>query len=385
MLALPLTSAATGLVVAISLLIICWLFTYLTATLVLEINLWLDGEPSYISMAQQTLGRGGAGFAWLCFLLMFYSLLAAYIDGGGALLQAAMQSLFAKAIPGWLGALLWALLFYGIVFLGTTTVDYVNRLFTLSLVIAYALLMVVGLPQAQLNFAIPAHSSYLIWASLPVLITSFGYHIIIPTVRHYLRGNLRQLLRVLWWGSIAILSIYVLWDCLVFGILPNQGPHSLINVLNSGEAVTGLTNAISSQLAHSFLPDTIRFFAFFALASSFLGVAYGLFDLIADGLKIKKTKHGRILASALTFVPPIIFALSYPQGFILALGYAGMFVAILHGLLPIAMVVAGRRKFANIAIYQAPGKWIGLIAATLFFSIVIFADLAMQLHWLSVG
>ena len=40
--------------------------------------------------------------------------------------------------------------------------------------------------------------------------------------------------------------------------------------------------------------------------------------------------------------PPLLFALFYPSGFVAALGYAGVFVAILYGLLPAFMVWHGR-------------------------------------------
>lgn len=63
---------------------------------------------------------------------------------------------------------------------------------------------------------------------------------------------------------------------------------------------------------------------------NFLGVSLGLFDFLADGFKQSNTHGGRFRTALLTFVPPFMFAILYPQRFILALGYAAIFVAILE-------------------------------------------------------
>lgn len=60
-----------------------------------------------------------------------------------------------------------------------------------------------------------------------------------------------------------------------------------------------------------------------ALATSFLGVALGLFDYLADLFQRSNTAAGRLQTGAITFPPPLAFALFYPRGFVMALGYAG--------------------------------------------------------------
>jgi len=49
-----------------------------------------------------------------------------------------------------------------------------------------------------------------------------------------------------------------------------------------------------------------------------------------------------MLLLVLMFTPPLLFALFYSRGFVVALGYAGVFVAILYGILPTLMVWRGR-------------------------------------------
>jgi tyrosine-specific transport protein len=110
-----------------------------------------------------------------------------------------------------------------------------------------------------------------------------------------------------------------------------------------------------------------RFFSFFAIVTSFLGVALGLADFLTDGFKIKKTWEGRLVACALTFIPPLIFVFTYQRGFYLALEHAGAFVAILLGILPCLMAW----KLKSAPFYQS------VMGKTLLLSIMIFSLLVV--------
>lgn len=73
----------------------------------------------------------------------------------------------------------------------------------------------------------------------------------------------------------------------------------------------------------------VHLFADLALATSFLGVALGLFDYLADLFQRRSTVSGRLQTGLITFLPPLAFALFYPRGFVMALGYAGVALAVL--------------------------------------------------------
>jgi len=71
-----------------------------------------------------------------------------------------------------------------------------------------------------------------------------------------------------------------------------------------------------------------------------------LFDFLADGLPAQlhalRFKGGDLLVAALTFIPPMIFALYFPHVFVSALAYGGIFVAVLLVMLPAIMAWSGR-------------------------------------------
>src|SRR5579864_4112356 len=85
MLALPVATAQLGFWGATALLIACWAIMTASAFVLLEVNLLLPQNTNIISMAGATLGRFGQAMTWVVYLVLLYSILSAYIAGGGDL------------------------------------------------------------------------------------------------------------------------------------------------------------------------------------------------------------------------------------------------------------------------------------------------------------
>ncbi|SQC93761.1 Tyrosine permease [Cedecea neteri] len=100
----------------------------------------------------------------------------------------------------------------------------------------------------------------------------------------------------------------------------------------------------------------MHLFADFALATSFLGVSLGLFDYLGDLFARNRKASGRLQTGLMTFLPPLVFALFYPQGFVMALGYAGVALAVLALLVPSMLVWQSRKQHAEAAWRVAGGK-----------------------------
>src|SRR3990167_146980 len=83
MLALPIATAQMGFWGSMGLLIVCWMIMTACSLLLLEVNLWLPPHSNLISMAGATLGWPAQVLAWVAYLVMLYSILCAYISGGG--------------------------------------------------------------------------------------------------------------------------------------------------------------------------------------------------------------------------------------------------------------------------------------------------------------
>ena len=199
-----------------------------------------------------------------------------------------------------------------------------------GLILAYFLLA--AFVPSHMDFSYLLHVDYsAIWIAVPVMITSFGFHIIIPTLTTYLHHDKKKLRIILFLGSLVPLVVYLFWEFLVLGTVPLEG---LISSWSTGQ--TGAF-AVSQVIENKWITSVSSTFAFFAIVTSFLGVSLSLSDFLTDGLKMRRFSLGREFASLLTFIPPLIFVLVYQRGFIIALQYAGIFVAILLCILPALM------------------------------------------------
>ena len=88
-------------------------------------------------------------------------------------------------------------------------------------------------------------------------------------------------------------------------------------------------------------------FSNFAVASSFLGVTLGLFDYLADLFGFDDSAMGRFKTALLTFLPPIVGGLLWPNGFLYAIGYAGLAATIWAAIVPALLARKSRKRFGS--------------------------------------
>ena len=228
MLALPVSTGLAGFLPATLLFLVGWLFMTYTAFLILEVNFWMEEDANMITMAKRTLGTPGAVFAWITYLFLLYTLTTAYLAVGGPVFLEGVQALTGWHLPAWCGMIPLLALFSLIVYRGTQAVDYVNRLLMAGLVIVFTLLMASLAPYSN-----PELLKRTAWPqlllSVSVVATSFGFHIIIPTLMTYLNRDVRRLKLVLMVGSCIPLGIYIFWNALTLSIIPQTGSHGLVS------------------------------------------------------------------------------------------------------------------------------------------------------------
>ena len=330
MLALPVVTAFGGFWPSIALFAACWLLMLASGLFFLDVNLAIRGEPNLISMAGKTLGLGGKIVSWGFYLLLLYALTAAYIAASTPLFVRAIAAVTGYTLPFWLAPFSLPVLFGGFIYFGTKGVDYINRFLMGGLILSYILL--VGFVPSHVHGALLSHFDWpAISIAIPVVVTSFGYHIIIPSLTTYLQHDTKLLRLAIIIGSLIPFLVYLIWQVLVLGVVPLD---LLVQSWKKGEAAT---QPLSVILHQSWIGAAASFFSFFAIVTSFLGVSLSLSDFLTDGFKIKKSWEGRLIACALTFIPPLFFVFTYQRGFYLALEYAGAFVAVLLIILPAIM------------------------------------------------
>jgi tyrosine-specific transport protein len=367
MLALPVLTSQAGFVPSIVVYFFCWLFMASTGLLFLEISQWMKGESNIVSMAERTIGRAGSYFAWIVYLFLFYCLSVAYMVGCGNILVELSQ----YHIPDWLGPLLFVILFSPLILISTALASHLNIWLVAGLVLSYLGFVFLGFHYVQ-TYLLNFHDWSYSLRVLPIAFTSFAYQGIIPTLATFMHHDAKNIRKAILIGSFIPLIAYVLWEGLILGTVPIEGPNGLKEALEQGKnAVQPLRFFISSGSVFGLG----QVFAFLALVTSFLGVSLGLRDFLADGLKIQKDIKGKILIALMVFFPPLVIAISYPHIFLIALDYAGGFgCALLLGLLPIVMAWRGRYSLGMPYQPQLPGGKILLSVLGLFVIIELIGE-----------
>lgn len=368
MLALPVSTAQAGLMTSIVFMVVCWLVMTAGAFLILEVNLRLPAGSNMVSMAKSTFGLPGQVVTWVFYLVLLYALLSAYISGGSDVFHGLLHQAHVE-VSSWVTSLLFTALFGIIVYRGIRTVDFVNRGLMFGKLGVYVLLVLAISPHIHLP-ALHTGAARTITASLMILITSFGFASIVPSLRDYFRDDVRMLRRVIWLGSFIPLVCYVIWNMVIMGVLQHDGKQDvLISLAHSEHATSGLNDALNTAIHHPWISGFFSFFTSICMITAFLGVSLGLFDFIADGLKLKKEGSQGQLILLLTFLPPLCIVLINPGIYLGALGYAGICCVVLLLLLPTLMAWRSRKLADSDDILMLPGGnvvLLGLLLTSIF-------------------
>jgi tyrosine-specific transport protein len=330
MLALPVATGPGGFVPSMIIYLICWAFMLCTGLLLLEVSLWMPKDSSFISMAEKILGPIGRNIFWVVYLFLFVTVMIAHAAGGGSVLL----DITGWNMPNWAAVVIYSSVLAPVVYLGARSVDRINMILISGVVISYLAFLLVSLDKVDTKLLSYANWSKA-WFALPILFTAFTYQVIIPTLMTYMERNAKKIRLAIFLGSSIPLVIYLVWELVILGIIPYQ---DLTEAGKQGQNAIGPMKQLIPKVF-----QIGRFFAFFALTTSFIPLALSFFDFLADGLKWKKKGGRRIILCAVVFGIPMIIAIIYPHIFLVALGYAGgISCAFLFGLMPPVLAWVGR-------------------------------------------
>lgn len=343
MLAMPLTSAGIGFGFTLVLLLGLWALLTFSALLFVELYQTAESDAGIGTLAEQYFGKAGRIIATAVLIIFLYALIAAYISGGGSLLKDLLPESFGDKVS----ILLFTVIFGSFIVIGTHSVDKINRVLFFVMLAAFAVVLSLMLPEIKFDnlMATPIDNALIISAS-PVFFTAFGFHGSIPSLNKYLDGNVKALRISILAGSAITLCAYILWQMSTHGLLTQ---NEFLQILKEDATLNGLVKATLAITGSNMIAGAVKLFSTLALVTSFLGVGLGLLECIEDLLKRSfNISAGRISLGLMTFIPPLVFALFYPEGFILALGYAGQMFAFYAVVLPVSLVWKARRTHTNL-------------------------------------
>jgi len=329
-LALPAETAAAGLVPSVCAVSGAWGYSVLTGLLLAEVALNAAEESdtsdaSFVSLAGRTLGPIGGATASAGQFFLSGVLLVAYTARGGEVLGRL------AGVPSGAGAAAFTLAL-GLLCAAAppAALDAANSLLLALLLVAFAALLAAAAPGIQ-----PEAFSVADWTALPhalpVVALSFVYHNVVPLIVRTCRGHAPSVRAAIVRGTALPWAMYVCWE---------------VAVLGSADT----SNAGADPLAGGGL--AVDAFALLAVATSYVGFALSLSDMLLDTPPFRATQQSRrsdagvpLAPLVLALLPPCLCAVCEPGIFLRALETAGVGGALaLCGILPGAMVLAERRR-----------------------------------------
>ncbi|NRB25733.1 amino acid permease [Shewanella sp.] len=379
MLALPLATASLGTIPAFLLLVVIWGISIYTSLLMLEINLRTGVGDNVHAITGKLLGKVGQLIQGASFMSLLFALTMVYLMGGSSLLETRFEPL-GITMNNQVAVLLFTVFFGGLIAVGVKWIDKVSRVLFTSMVVLLVIVVAFLLPEVDMSALLTSTGSEIVsgselnnlWlAAIPIVFTSFGFHVCIATIVRYLDGDAVSLRKILIIGSTIPLVSYILWLMVTLGTLGGDRVYGLEGSLPL--LVTALQGLANSEI----LKQCIDIFANLALITSFLGVTMSLFDYVAELTRAKDDFVGRAKTWLITFIPPLLCALFYPDGFFKVLGFAAIPLVIMIIFLPIAMALKQRKQ--NLGGYQVSGGNAALGVAGVIGAVIITAQLLVAL------
>jgi tyrosine-specific transport protein len=361
-LALPIAIAQIGFAYAILVLLCIWLIMMLGAYYFLEANLAMPQGSNFISMSRAALGRLGVVLTWACNLLVMYCLISAFIAGGGDVVAVNFQYLGIK-LPAWVSPTIFLVIFGFIVSRGIHITDHANRFLMITKALVFIAVIMGLLFHFNADIIQYTPQQNLSAGLIVIVITSYGFANLIPSLRVYYQSDVQKLRKIVFWGMFIPFLCYCIWVILVFSTIPYSGKFGLQQMAQSANPVADLQHALNQALHIQWITQAINIFSAITIVTSFLASSIALTDFVADGCNISKNQKHAWIIYLIAYLPALCAVIFYPRAFLAGLSIAGAIGIVQLLIIPIFIVYAFRysRQQRNLSYSVFGGKSLLLI------------------------
>lgn len=378
MFALPVDLAGAWFFWAAFILIIAWFSMLHSGLLLLEANLNYPVGSSFNTITKDLLGNTWNIVSGITVAFVLYILTYAYISANGAIISETIAINMGSHVNPRIIGICTAVFVASVLWISSLAASRITSLFLGIKIIAFVI--VFGSFFFQVDFSIlrdaggtgSIDASYFpyIFMAMPVCLASFGFHGNIPSLIICYGKRKDKLIKSIVLGSLLALVIYLFW---LYCTMGNITRESFKEIISSGGNVDSLVKSFLGTKQHGIIEFCLLVFSNLAVASSFFGVTLGLFDYLADLFKMDNSSSGRLKTVLLTFLPPAVLYLIFPNGFIYGIGGAGLCATIWAVIIPAALALKARKKFPD----QIFTVWGGILIP----SIVILFGVVVILCW----
>lgn len=374
MFALPVDLAGAWFFWGAFILIISWFSMLHSGLLLLEANLNYPVGSSFNTITKDLIGNkwnviSGATVAFVLYILTY-----AYISANGAIISETISMHSDGHVNPRIIGVCTALFVATVLWFSSLAASRITSLFLGIKILAFVI--VFGSLFFQVDYSILSGVSGVneesrsffpyIFMAIPVCLASFGFHGNIPSLIICYGKKKDKLIKSVVLGSFLALVVYLFWLYCTMGNIPRE---SFKGIIASGGNVDALVGSFLGTNQSGVIEFCLLVFSNLAVASSFFGVTLGLFEFLADLFKFDNSHSGRFKTVMLTFLPPTVLYLLFPNGFIYGIGGAGLCATIWAVIIPAVLALKSRQKFPN----QMFTVWGGRIipAVVIIFGIVV--------------
>ncbi|XQS15328.1 low affinity tryptophan permease TnaB [Citrobacter telavivensis] len=378
MFALPVDLSGAWFFWGAFILIIAWFSMLHSGLLLLEANLNYPVGSSFNTITKDLIGNKWNIVSGFTVAFVLYILTYAYISANGAIISETISMNMGYRVNPRIVGICTAIFVASVLWISSLAASRITSLFLGIKIISF--IIVFGSFFFQVDFSIlrdtagqtQNDASYFpyIFMALPVCLASFGFHGNIPSLIICYGKRKDKLIKSIVFGSLLALVIYLFW---LYCTMGNISRESFSEIIASGGNVDSLVKSFLGTRQSGIIEFCLLVFSNLAVASSFFGVTLGLFDYLADLFKFDNSSVGRFKTVLLTFLPPALLYLIFPNGFIYGIGGAGLCATIWAVIIPAVLALKARKKFPN----KMFTVWGGLIIPT----IVILFGVAVIVCW----
>ncbi len=328
-LALPVKTGLSGFIPSLAgMLIICATMLFTATILAREATDSKEPNFHYATMYEKYLGTFGKWIAIIANLIVLYGLLTAYLTGAAVVISKFFKF---EVTSNWV-MIAFFILMTALLLSGLHVVRKYNTVFMLIMWATFALIVYLAAGQVEKTNLLCTDWQYLP-ATFPIIVTAFYFHNIIPSCCRAVNWNYRTIRLLLLVGILIGFIMYAVWIYVTVGALPLEGEQYSLTYAAQHDypATIPLAQKINSP---AFTYGSL-IFAIFAIATSYVACGTGLMAFIKDLTVNHFHLKNECLVSLLSFGPPLIVGLIYPDIFLKAMDVVGgVGIVILFGILP---------------------------------------------------
>lgn len=386
MFSLPVALAGVWFSGGAIILIFTALMMLLTGLMLVEVNLHFEPGASFNTFTSALLGKKWNAVVGFAFGFVLYILTYAYISGSSAVLSQTIMkygnttvshSLSVIIVSCVVGIIAW----YSSLLVGRiTTVLILGKFIAFFITFSGLIGNISSVNLFDMSSVALKNTHYLpyVLMTFPFCIISFGFHGNVPSlVKIYGKEHVSRITKSIIIGTTVALLLYLFWLAVTMG---NISRASFSPIIDKGGNIDVFVDALGGVLKSKYMEIVLTFFGNFAVASSLLAATLGLFDYIADLFHFNNHHSGRLMTALVTYFPPALVCYFYPNGFVYAIGYAGLAFTIWSVILPPFLVKKTRKRFSD-TVYKAPCNTL-LLNIVILFGVIVYLTVILDVFGL---